>query len=133
MIFTILLMIFILVPIVELALLIELGKHLGVFGTLGLIVLTGVVGATLAKMEGLKLVFDIQNEMRFGRIPAPKLVDGVIILIAGVMLITPGLLTDIAGFLLLIPSFRDLIRKAAREAFRKRIDKGVIEVDYKEW
>ncbi len=133
MIFTILLMIFILVPIIELAVLLELGKHLGLFGTLGLIVLTGVIGAALAKMEGLKLILDIQNEMRFGRIPAPKLVDGVIILVAGVMLITPGLLTDVAGFMLLIPSFRDFIRKIAREAIRKRIDKGVIEVDYKEW
>lgn len=133
MIFTILLAIFIFVPILELAILIELGKHLGLLGTLGLIVLTGAVGAALAKMEGLRLIMDIQNEMRFGRIPAPKLVDGVIILIAGVMLITPGLLTDVAGFLLLIPSFRDIIRKAAREVIRKRIDKGVIEVDYKEW
>ena len=133
MIFSTLLVLFIALPIIELALLLQVGKALGLLGTVALVVFTGVVGAFLARLEGLKLLFDIRNDMNMGRMPAPRLVDGLMILIAGAFLITPGLITDTAGFLLLVPVFRNCLKKAVSEIMRKKINKGVIEVDYTEW
>jgi len=133
MIFSTLLVLFIALPIIELALLLQVGKALGLLGTVALVVFTGVVGAFLARLEGLKLLFDIRNDMNMGRMPAPRLVDGLMILIAGAFLITPGLVTDTAGFLLLVPVFRNCLKKAVSEIMRKKINKGVIEVDYTEW
>jgi UPF0716 protein FxsA len=133
MIFTILLVLFIVVPLAELALLLEAGKVLGLWGTLTLVVLTGVLGAALARMEGFKLLFDIRNDMSMGRMPTPRLVDGMLILSAGILLVTPGLLTDSAGFLLLIPPFRNYLKRVVGGVLRKKISKGVIEVDCEEW
>ena len=133
MIFSTLLVLFIVLPIIELALLLEVGQALGIAGTILLVVSTGVVGAALARLEGLKLVFDIRSDMHAGRMPAPRLVDGLLILTAGLLLITPGLLTDATGFLLLIPSFRAVLKKIVGELIRKKINKGVVEVDYTEW
>jgi len=133
MIFTTILALFIFVPIAELAVLLRVGSHLGLAGTLLLVVLTGVVGAWLARIEGLKLVWDIRCDMQAGRMPAPRLIDGLMILTAGILLITPGLITDAVGLLLLIPRFRQLLKRAVDKAIRKRINKGVIDVEYREW
>lgn len=133
MIYSVLLLLFIGIPILELAILLQVGEAIGVLGTVALVVLTGVVGAMLARLEGLKLLFDIRNDMNMGRMPAPRLVDGLLILIAGLVLITPGLLTDIVGFLLLIPVCREYFKKAIGERMRKKINKESIEVDYTEW
>lgn len=133
MIYSVLLLLFIGIPILELAILLQVGEAIGVLGTVALVVLTGVVGAMLARLEGLKLLFDIRNDMNMGRMPAPRLVDGLLILIAGLVLITPGLLTDIVGFLLLIPVCREYFKKAIGEHMRKKINKESIEVDYTEW
>ena len=131
--FIILLILFIAVPLIELALLLEVSKALGLWGTLALVVFTGVLGAALARMEGFKLLFDIRNDMNMGRMPTPRLVDGMLILIAGILLITPGLLTDSVGFLLLIPVFRDYLKRVVGDVIRRKINKGVIEVDCTEW
>jgi UPF0716 protein FxsA len=133
MIFTTILALFIFIPIAELAVLLRVGSHLGLAGTLLLVVCTGVVGAWLARLEGLKLVWDIRCDMQAGRMPAPRLIDGLMILTAGILLITPGLITDATGLLLLIPSFRQLLKRAVDKAIRKRINKGVIDVEYREW
>lgn len=133
MIFTILLFLFIALPIIELALLLQVGRLLGLGGTILLVIFTGVAGAALARLEGLKLIFDIRSDMNAGRMPTPRMVDGMLILIAGVLLITPGLLTDATGFLLLIPPFRSFLKRYAGEIIRRRINKEVIEVDYSEW
>lgn len=133
MIFSRLLLLFIVVPIAELALLLEVGDVLGVLGTVALVIATGIVGATLARLEGLKLIFDIRNDLDMGRIPAPRLIDGMLILVAAALLVTPGILTDIVGFSLLIPAFRKHFKRWLRDWFRKRINKGSIEVDYREW
>jgi len=132
MIFSILLVLFIVVPIVELGLLLEVGKHLGVIGTVLLVVVTGTVGATLARWQGLHLLGQIHRDLSTGILPAPRLVDGVMILAAGLMLITPGLLTDAVGFLLLIPPLRSWLKGQIREALRRRFDRGVIEVHYRD-
>ncbi len=106
-----LLLLFILVPLVELFLLIEIGRLIGTFSTLTIIVFTGIVGAYLARRQGIGVLHQIRTEIANGRLPAAQLADGVIILLAGAVLITPGVLTDALGFLCLIPASRKIIKK----------------------
>ena len=105
-----LLMLFIVVPATELALLIEVGQQIGTINTLLLIVATGVLGASLAGRQGVGVVRKIQIEMASGHLPGGAIFDGLLILIAGIVLMTPGILTDIAGFLCLIPATRRAIK-----------------------
>jgi UPF0716 protein FxsA len=105
-----LLLVFILIPALELVLLIEIGKRIGTLETLALIVVTGVLGAALARRQGLGVIRAARAEAAAGRLPAAALVDGLIILLAGAVLITPGVLTDIFGFLCLIPISRRWIK-----------------------
>ena len=109
-----LLLLFILLPAAELALLIEIGRRIGTLPTLGLIVVTGTAGATLARHQGLAVLRRIREQMGLGQLPGDALLDGVILLVAGALLITPGILTDTAGFLCLIPAFRALIKRGLK-------------------
>ena len=124
-----LLLLFILVPALELALLLEVGSHLGTLPTLGLIAATGVVGASLARRQGLAVLGRAQDQMARGELPAGSLADGVMILVAGALLITPGILTDAFGFLLLVPVFREVVRSVAMTRLRKAIDENRVHVD----
>ena len=124
-----LLLLFILVPAIELALLLEVGSHLGTLPTLGLIAATGVVGASLARRQGLAVLGRAQDQMARGELPAGSLADGVMILVAGVFLITPGILTDAFGFLLLVPVFREVVRSVAMNRLRKAIEENRVHVD----
>ena len=119
-----LLLLFILVPAVELALLIELGRRIGTVATLGLIVATGVLGAYLARRQGLGVLRQVQAELVAGRIPTGSIVDGVIILLAGAVLMTPGILTDVLGFLCLVPASRKLIRTMLWRRFERAVRNG---------
>jgi len=115
-----LLLLFTLVPLIELSLLIEIGKRINVGPTIGLVIVTGIVGATLAKYEGLRTWNLIRADLNAGRLPADKLVDALLILVAGVLLVTPGIITDGIGFLLLLPPFRSLIRKHLKKRFQSK-------------
>ena len=125
-----LLLLFVALPAIELALLIELGSRLGVLHTLGLIALTGVVGASLARSQGLSLIRDVQERLAAGEVPAEHLVDGVLILVAGAMLLTPGVLTDAAGFALLTPSVRRWVKRVLRHRFERAIEAGSVHVSF---
>ncbi len=129
MVFSTLLVLFIAMPIIELMVLLRVGESLGVGGAIGLVVLTGVIGAWMARMQGFMLVMKIRAEMNRGELPAPHLMDGLMILIAGVLLITPGLITDTVGFLLLVPAFRNVVKRKLREVMEKKINRGVINID----
>jgi UPF0716 protein FxsA len=118
-----LLLLFIVVPAVELALLVEVGSRIGTLATLAIIVATGVLGAALARQQGLRTVRAIQDELARGELPAGSLVDGVIILLAGALLITPGILTDAVGFLCLVPR----LREAAKHMLQRRFERAVRE------
>ncbi len=124
-----LLLLFILVPAIELALLLEVGSHLGTLPTLGLIAATGVVGASLARRQGLAVLGRAQDQMARGELPAGSLADGVMILVAGALLITPGILTDAFGFLLLVPVFREVVRNVAMSRLRKAVEENRVHVD----
>ncbi len=114
-----LLVLFIFVPIVELFLLIQLGVRIGPWPTIGLIVLTGFLGASLARQQGLSTMRKIQEEMRNGRQPTLELLEGMMILIGGVVLITPGIMTDLFGFALLLPGFRKALARKLQAKFAK--------------
>ena len=97
---------FTLIPMIELYLLIKLGAVIGAFNTLLLVILTGATGAYLARLQGLQVMFRVRERLQQGEMPAEDMLDALIIFIAGIVLLTPGLLTDIAGLLLLLPSIR---------------------------
>jgi UPF0716 protein FxsA len=118
-----LLALFIVVPAVELALLIEVGSRIGTAATLGIIVGTGAVGAFLARRQGLGVLQRLQSEVEEGGMPADPLVDGAFLLVAGALLVTPGILTDVVGFLCLVPGFRNVVKAEVR----RRIEQAVAE------
>ena len=104
-----LLLAFTIIPIIEIYLLIEIGSIFGALTAITLVILTGFLGAFMARMQGLQTLFRIQESLREGRMPSGELLDALLIVIAGVVLLTPGFLTDSAGFLLLIPTTRNSI------------------------
>jgi len=106
-----LLILFIAVPLIDLALLFWIARHIGGWETVTLVIVTGFVGAALARSEGVKTLLQIQRDMAEGRMPTESLVQGGMILVAGTLLVTPGVLTDAVGLLFLIPVTR---RVAAR-------------------
>ena len=107
-------MLFILVPLIELALLIKLGSYIGVLDTILLIIFTGAAGAILVRAAGIQCLFTVRQQVQNGIFPADELCNGLLILIAGALLITPGLLTDVVGFTLLIPKLRNMIKARLR-------------------
>ena len=100
---------FTIIPIIEIYLLIEIGSMFGALTAVMLVILTGFLGAFLARMQGLQTLYRIQESLREGRMPSGDLLDALLIVIAGLVLLTPGFLTDSVGFLLLIPSTRNSI------------------------
>ncbi|MBC8183631.1 FxsA family protein [candidate division KSB1 bacterium] len=125
-----LILLFTLIPLIELSLLIELGKQIGLGSTIAIVILTGVLGAYLAKHEGFIVINRIQQELSQGHIPAASLIDGVIILAGGLLLLTPGLLTDATGFMALFPLTRDYLKKFLKQKFKQKIDTGEIHTSY---
>ncbi|MBD3305327.1 membrane protein FxsA [candidate division KSB3 bacterium] len=108
---------FTLIPAAEIYLLIKIGGVIGALNTLLVIVITGFVGAYLAKLQGMYTLLKIQTNLQQGILPAEELIDALIILVAGVVLLTPGFLTDATGLLLLIPQIRFYFKRWLRKKF----------------
>ena len=123
-------LLFTLVPIVELALLIELGSHIGSLTTVALVVITGAAGAALARSQGLLVFQRLRSSIGQGQSPGDALIDGVLILAGGLLLLTPGILTDGLGFSALLPPSRRLIRGALKEAISRRINRQTINTHF---
>ena len=123
-----LLAIFILVPVLELYILIEAGRIIGIGATLGLIIMTGVAGAWLARSQGLEILQRIQRATANGQMPAQTLIDGALILVGGLLLLTPGFFTDALGFSFLIPLSRELWRKALSVWLEKQVRQGTVTI-----
>lgn len=119
-----LILLFTLVPVGELVLLLRVGEHIGVGNTVFLVVLTGVIGAALAKMQGLLTMQRIQDNLGRGVMPAEEMFDGAMILCGGVLLLTPGFVTDILGLSFLIPFTRNLYKKIIKKHIQKKFDHG---------
>ena len=119
-------LLFTLVPVIELYLLIKIGVVIGPVPTIAIVIITGIAGAWLAKHQGIVVLRRLQNEMAEGRPPGNSIVDGVLVLVAGILLLTPGLLTDMCGILLLIPFTRRLIREYIKTKLKRKLDAGQI-------
>ena len=119
-----LLILFIVTPLVEMAILIELGRRFGTWHTIGIVVLTGLIGASLAKAQGLQVYRNLSSSLYNGELPHNYLIEGLLLLIGGALLITPGVLTDIVGFVLVLPWTRRLVRERVKSQLRKRLIYG---------
>ena len=118
----VLIALFIGVPFAEIYVLLQVGDAIGVVNTLGLLILISVVGAWLAKREGLGVLRRMQRSIDAGRVPGTELVDGFLILLAGALMLTPGFLTDILAILLLLPPVRAVVRRELRRRVARRIE-----------
>jgi len=121
---------FIIVPLLELALLIEVGKYLGAWNTIALVLVTAVAGAMMMQLEGLRVWSNLQQDLMNGRMPTHNIINGVLILIGGIVLLTPGIITDVIGITLLLPFTRVFYRKwlQGRFANRTRAKADIVEI-----
>ena len=115
---------FTIVPVVELYILIRIGGLIGALPTVLIVIGTGIAGATLARQQGAKVWWQIQQEMQVGRFPADRLIDGLLLLVSGAVLITPGILTDLLGFAILVPVTRAPIRRWVQNKLRGMMERG---------
>lgn len=120
--FRLLIVLLITVPLLELALLIQVGSVLGVLPTVLLCIFTALLGATLIRIQGLQTLQRMQEKLDRREMPAVELIGGVILLLAGVLLLTPGFCTDALGFLCLIPRLRELV---ARKVIAHLASRGI--------
>ncbi len=123
-----LLLLFTVLPLVELYLLIKIGTVIGGLNTLALVLVTGVTGAYLARLEGYRTMIRAQENLQAGIVPAEEMIDGLLIFAAGVMLITPGILTDGAGLLILFPPTRRWFKIWLRRRFDAAVARGQVRI-----
>jgi UPF0716 protein FxsA len=116
--FQLLFLVFLLVPVIEIYLLVKVGSLIGAGWTVFCVVFTAVVGAWLVRLQGLGTMARVQNTLQHGELPAMEMLEGMMIFLAGALLITPGFFTDTVGFLLLVPPLR---RKLALALLRRGI------------
>ncbi len=119
-------LVFVLLPLLELVVLIRIGEVVGFLPTLALVVLTGVAGAALARAEGLRVVVQLNRELMAGRLPGQALMDGASVLVGGALLLTPGVLTDVAGLALLFPPTRRWIQRRVRARLEAGLASGAV-------
>jgi UPF0716 protein FxsA len=114
---------FLVVPILELWVIIQVGQEIGVLLTIALLIAVSIAGTWLLKQQGLATWQRVQQNLAEGRMPADEVIDGALILFGGALLLTPGFLTDVVGLTLLIPPTRAAVRRVARRTFRRWIDR----------
>ncbi len=119
--FPLLVLLFIVVPIVELYVIVQVAGGIGVLETIGLLIVVSVVGAWLVRREGMGVLRKVQQQLAAGEMPTKQIVDGGLIMFAGALMLTPGFVTDAIGVLLLIPPTRILVRGVLMRRFRGRV------------
>ncbi|MDQ0231019.1 FxsA family protein [Metabacillus malikii] len=119
---------FIVIPALEIMVLLLSGKTIGVLPTILIIILTGVIGAWLAKKQGMETIKNMQQQVHYGQIPSEAIIDGICILIGGLLLLTPGYITDICGFLLLFPFSRKRLKPILNLLIRKMIERNKVTI-----
>jgi UPF0716 protein FxsA len=115
-------LLFTIVPLVELTILIRIGQATVWWVPIALVILTGITGAALARWQGFQVLERIREDLRANRMPTGSLVDAFLILLAGILLVTPGVLTDMAGCALLIPPIRALVKQGVVSWARRNIE-----------
>ena len=119
-------LLFVVTPLVDLAILVYLGSLIGALYTILIVVATGLLGALLARNQGLATLSRIRSSIERGVLPSCDLFQGALILIGGLLLLTPGLITDLAGFAMLIPQTRDIVAKWLRNFIQRKIQQREI-------
>ncbi len=122
--FGVLVILFLVVPIVELYIIVQVASSVGIFETIGLLILVSVVGAWLVRSQGLTVLGRVQGQLAMGNVPGKEMVDGLLILFAGALMLTPGFMTDAFGMLLLIPPTRAVVRTILVRRYRNRVVLG---------
>jgi UPF0716 protein FxsA len=126
-------LLFTLVPLVEVVILIQIGQATEWWVPILLVIATGILGAALARWQGWQAVERIRADAREGRMPAGAIIDGVLILAAGVLLVTPGILTDLVGFGLLIPPLRGFMKRGVAAWIRRNFEVRVSRMGAASW
>ncbi len=119
--------IFVAMPIIEIAVFIQAGELIGLWPTIGVVILTAILGTTLMRAQGLQTLAKAQSQMDQGEMPIGAMFDGICILVAGVLLLTPGFVTDTMGFLLLVPPLRQLV---GAKVIMKLVQSGNIRTNF---
>ncbi len=114
------------VPVIEIWLLIRVGRVFGALPTVAALLAISVIGAWLAKSQGLRAITEIRGELAEGRVPAGPLLDGALILVGAILLLTPGFFTDFLGIFFLVPSTRNLLKQWLRRRLERALFNGTI-------
>ncbi len=122
-------LLFILIPAAEIGVLLLSGKTIGIWPTILLLIVTGVLGSYLVKKQGINTIRKVQEQIQLGRLPGNEIVDGVCVLVGGLLLFSPGFLTDIIGLILLIPLSRNFVKPLLLKLVRKWMNKNTITID----
>ena len=117
-----LVVVFLAVPIVEIYLIVEVTRYAGILNTIALLILVSVIGAWMVRREGLGILRRAQSELAAGRTPGRQMVDGLLLLVAGVLMLTPGFATDTLGLALLFPPSRSTVREVLIRRFARRVN-----------
>ncbi|MFC1944496.1 FxsA family protein [Chloroflexota bacterium] len=120
------LLLFIFTPLIGLGILIYLGTIIGILYTILIVLATGILGAFIARSQSLAVLSRIRSSIGQGIIPSGELFDGALILASGLLLLTPGIITDIIGFTVLVPQTRRIINRWFRSLIRRQIQRGEI-------
>ena len=113
-------LLFIFIPIIEIAIFITVGSNIGILNTIAIILLTAVIGIYFVRRQGLTLLFNAQRNMTQGIMPTEEIKGGIFLLISGLLLITPGFFTDCVGFLMFLKPVQNFVSQKARNYFRSR-------------
>ncbi len=115
---------FTIIPFIELALLIKIGSIIGTIETLFIIIVTGLIGAFMVRAAGVQCIFRIRENLNSGIFPTDDLFSGLLILFSGAFLVTPGLLTDAVGFILLFSPTREIIKQYLMKYLKSKFEEG---------
>ena len=121
-----LILLFTILPALELALLIKVGSHIGALNTIFIVIGIGVVGAALARHEGFRVLMKVQDSLQRGIMPNAEILDGFMVLAGGIALLTPGFITDVLGLFLLFPVTRAGVKWVLRRKFQSMIARGQV-------
>jgi UPF0716 protein FxsA len=123
-------LLFIGLPLLELYILIKIGSYLGAFLTISLIIFTALLGLLLARFEGLRTWHQIRQSLSQGIVPAEEMLDSVLIFVGGVLFVIPGVITDLAALVLLIPFTRTIFKRWLRRRFDRMVERGNVRLQY---
>ena len=115
-------LLFIVLPIVEILILVKIGMVTSFWVPISIVIVTGVVGTALARREGWKVLERMREDVRTSQMPADSLIDAFLVLLAGILFVLPGVLTDVVGIVLLFPPSRQLVKRGVAAWFKRNVD-----------